>query len=103
MPHPDRIGADIGETYPLEDAITWAAHHGVKIIDVQLDGGNNAFTRIDAARAARIRDRCERDGIRLGLHTSSAVNVAETAPVVGEAVDAYLAAYVDAAARLGAG
>jgi len=75
----------------------------VRIIDVQLDGGDNAFTRIDATRAGRIRERCERDGIRLGLHTSSAVNVAELAPLVGEAVDAYLVGYVDAAARLGAG
>ena len=39
------------------------------------------------------------DGIRLGLHTSSAVNVAELAPLVGDAVDAYLQAYVDAAVR----
>ena len=46
---------------------------------------------------------CERHGIRLGLHTSSAVNVAEYAPYVGDAVERYLEAYVDAAALLGAG
>jgi sugar phosphate isomerase/epimerase len=103
MPDPSRIGIDVGEKLPLEDAVAWAAQHGVRIIDVQLDGGNNAFTRIDAERSGLIRDRCERDGIRLGLHTSSAVNVAELAPLVGEAVDAYLKAYVDAAKRLGAG
>jgi len=103
MPDANRIGIDVGEKLPLEDAIDWAARHGVRIIDVQLDGGENAFTRIDEARASWIRGRCERDGIRLGLHTSSAVNVAERAPLVGDAVDAYLKAYVDAAARLGAG
>jgi sugar phosphate isomerase/epimerase len=103
MPDPGRIGIDVGEKLPLEDAVAWAAKHRVGIIDVQLDGGDNAFTRIDAARGGRIRDRCERDGIRLGLHTSSAVNVAELAPIVGDAVDAYLKAYVDAAASLGAG
>jgi sugar phosphate isomerase/epimerase len=102
MADPGPIGIDIGEKLPLEDAIAWAARYSVRIIDVQLDGGDNAFTRIDAARAGRIRDRCERDGIRLGLHTSSAVNVAELAPLVGDAVDAYLKGYVDAAARLGA-
>jgi sugar phosphate isomerase/epimerase len=102
MTGPDRIGIDAGEKLPLEDAIIWAAHHGVRIIDVQLDGGTNAFTRIDAARAGPIRDRCERDGISLGLHTSSAVNVAELAPLVSEAADAYLKAYVDAAVLLGA-
>jgi len=97
-----RIGIDVGEKLPLEDAVAWAVQHGVHIIDVQLDGGDNAFTRIDAARAGRIRERCERAGIHLGLHTSSAVNVAELAPLVGDAVDAYLRAYVDAAALLGA-
>lgn len=103
MTDPERIGINVGEKLPLEQAVAWAARHGVGIIDVQLDGGDNAFTRIDAARAGRIRDACERDGIRLGLHTSSAVNVAELAPLVGDAVDAYLTAYVDAAAMLGAG
>ena len=103
MTNAHRIGIDIGEKLPLEAALSWASRHGVRIIDVQLDGGTNAFTRIDAARAHRIRDRCEHDGIQLGLHTSSAVNVAEYAPLVGEAVDAYLKAYVDAAALLGAG
>jgi sugar phosphate isomerase/epimerase len=100
--HFGRIGIDVGEKLPLEDAVSWAARHGVQIIDVQLDGGDNAFTRIDTARAGRIRGQCERDGIRLGLHTSSAVNVAELAPLVGEAVDTYLRGYVDAAAMLGA-
>ncbi|MSP01105.1 MAG: sugar phosphate isomerase/epimerase [Acetobacteraceae bacterium] len=103
MIDPGRIGIDAGEKLPLEHAVAWAARNGVGILDVQLDGGDNAFTRIDAARAKAIRTSCERDGIRLGLHTSSAVNVAELAPLVGDAVDAYLKAYVDAAAQLGAG
>ena len=100
MPDPGRIGIDIGEKLPLEDGIDWAVQAGVRIIDVQLDG---AGIRIDPARAHAIRDRCERHGIQLGLHTSSAVNVAELAPLVGDAVDQYLQAYVDAAATLGAG
>ena len=33
-------------------AVAWAARHSVRIIDVQLDGGDNAFTRIDAVRAS---------------------------------------------------
>jgi sugar phosphate isomerase/epimerase len=98
-----RFGIDVGEKLPLEAAIDWASRHGVRIIDVQLDGGDNAFTRIDASRASRIRGRCEQGGIQVGLHTSSSVNVAEMAPLVGDAVDAYLKAYVDAAAMLGAG
>jgi sugar phosphate isomerase/epimerase len=99
MADPGRIGIDVGEKLPLEDAVAWAARTGVQIIDVQLDG---AGIRIDAARAGRVREQCERHGIRLGLHTSSAVNIAELAPLVGDAVDAYLHAYIDAAATLGA-
>ena len=99
----DRIGIDIGRKLRLEDALTWAAGNDVRVIDVQLDTGDNAFTTFDAARARAIRTACERSGIALGLHTLSAVNVAEYAPLVADAVDAYLQAYVDAAALLGAG
>ncbi|MGE4046022.1 MAG: sugar phosphate isomerase/epimerase family protein, partial [Acetobacteraceae bacterium] len=99
----DRIGIDVGRKLRLEDAVAWATRHGVRVIDVQLDTGENAFTRIDGGRARAVRQACEQAGIALGLHTSSAVNVAEYAPLVGEAVDDYLRAYVDAAVRLGAG
>jgi sugar phosphate isomerase/epimerase len=99
----DRIGVDVGRKLKLESAIEWAARHGVRIIDVQLDSGDNAFTLFDAARAASLRDACERCGVQLGLHTSSAVNVAEYAPLLSEAADAYLRAYVDASVLLDAG
>src|SRR5690349_5791609 len=98
----DRIGIDVGRKLKLEDAVDWAAAHGVRFIDVQLDTGANALGTIDPARAAALRASCKRGGIHLGLHTASAVNVAEYAPYVGEAVEQYLRAYVDAAARLGA-
>jgi sugar phosphate isomerase/epimerase len=99
----DRIGIDVGRKLKLEDAIAWAASHGVRFIDVELDTGANAFTSFDATRAAGIRDACARAGVRLGLHTSSAVNVAEYVPLLAEAADAYLRTYIDAAALLGAG
>jgi sugar phosphate isomerase/epimerase len=98
----DRIGIDIGRKLKLEDAIAWAARHGVRTIDVELDTGANAFTSFDATRAAGIRDACARAGVQLGLHTSSAVNVAEYAPLLAEAADAYLRAYIDASVLLGA-
>lgn len=98
----DRIGIDVGRKLKLEDAIAWAAAHGVRHVDIQLDTGENAFSRIDAARARAIRAAAEGAGVRLGLHTSSAVNVGEYAPVLSEATDAYLRAYIDAAERLGA-
>jgi len=98
----DRIGIDVGRKLRLEDAIEWAASHRVRFIDVQLDTGANALGTIDAARAAAVRAGCEGRGIHLGLHTASAVNVAEYAPFVADAVEQYLRAYVDAAVRLGA-
>jgi sugar phosphate isomerase/epimerase len=99
----DRIGVDIGRKLPLEEAVDWAARHQVRFIDLQLDTGANALGTIDDERAATVRSACERHGIRLGLHTASAVNVAEYAPYVGDAVERYLGAYVDAAVGLGAG
>ena len=98
-----RIGIDFGRQLPLEDAIDWAARRGVSLVDVQLDTGRNHVTSFDGPRADAVRLSCDKHAIHLGLHTLSAVNVAEYAPLVAEAVDAYLAAYVDAAARLGAG
>jgi sugar phosphate isomerase/epimerase len=98
----DRIGVDIGRRLGLEDAVEWAARHDVRSIDVQLDTAANALTSLDDARAASVRASCEKYGIHLGLHTLSAVNVAEYSPYVGEAVDQYLRAYIDAYGKLGA-
>ena len=98
----ERIGIDIGRKLRLEDAVAWAAEHRVRFIDVQLDTGANALGTIDRARAAAVRAECERHSIHLGLHTASAVNVAEYAPFVGDAVERYLETYVDAAGLLGA-
>jgi sugar phosphate isomerase/epimerase len=99
----ERIGIDIGRKLRLEEAVAWAAEHQVRFIDLQLDAGANALGTIDDKRAAAVRTACERYGIRLGLHTASAVNVAEYAPYVGDAVEQYLCAYVDASVKLGAG
>src|SRR6202161_3368132 len=98
----ERIGVDVGRKLVLEDAVEWAAEHRVRYIDIQLDTGDNALTTISGIRGSRVRALCERHGVTLGLHTASAVNVAEYAPYVGDAVEAYLKAYVDASVRLGA-
>ncbi len=98
----DRIGIDVGRRLKLEDAIEWAAMHAVRFIDIQLDTAANALTSFDDARSAGVRKACERHGIHLGLHTLSAVNVAEYSPYVAEAVDRYLKAYVEIAPKLGA-
>ncbi len=96
----DRIGIDVGRKLSVEDAVTWAAENGVAYIDCQIDVAPNALRSFDDARAAPIRTACAEHGIHLGLHTLSAVNIAEFAPFVGDAVDEYLKAYVDVSVRL---
>jgi sugar phosphate isomerase/epimerase len=98
----DRIGVDIGRRMKLEDGIEWAARNGVRFIDIQLDTGANAVTTFDEARCRAIRAALDKHGIHLGLHTLSAVNVAEYSPFLSDAVDAYLRAYIDVAPKLGA-
>ena len=98
----DRIGVDVGRRLKLEDAIEWAAKNGLRHIDIQLDTGENALPLFDAKRCARIRKLLDKHGLKLGLHTASAVNVAEYSPIVSEAVTEYLKKYVDLVVKLGA-
>ena len=98
----DRIGIDLGRRIRLEEGIEWAAKNGVRYLDIQLDTAANALTTFDDARAAAVRRACERHGIHLGLHTLSAVNVAEYSPFVSEAMDQYLRSYADIYPKLGA-
>lgn len=98
----ERIGIDLGRRIRLEEGIEWAAKHGVRYIDIQLDTAANAITTFDDSRAGKVRAACERHGIQLGLHTLSAVNVAEYSPYVSEAMDQYLRSYVDIYPKLGA-
>src|SRR5437773_10656919 len=46
--------------------------------------------------------RVERHRIHLGLHSASAVNVAETSPLLADSAEQYLQTYIDLAGRLGA-
>lgn len=74
----------------------------MRYIDIQLDYGENAFTRFDDGCAAAVREACERQGLHLGLHTLSAINVAEYSPLLSEAVDECLKACIDISPKLGA-
>jgi len=96
----DRIGIDVGRKLGVEEAIAWAGRHGVKAIDVQCDIAPNALESFDERRCAGIREATQTAGVRLALHTLSAVNVAEISPFLRDAADQYLAAYIDLAARL---
>jgi sugar phosphate isomerase/epimerase len=98
-----RIGIDLGRKMKLEDGIEWAARNGVRFIDSEIDTEPNALLTFTDARAKPIRAALEKHGVQLGLHTLSAVNIAETSPFVSDAVDQYLRTYIDTAKRLNAG
>ncbi len=98
----DRIGVDISRRLKIEDAIEWAAKNKLRHIDIQLDTGENALPKFDTRRCAGVRKLLDKHGIALGLHTNSAVNVAEYSPVVAEAVTEYLMTYVNIVPKLGA-
>lgn len=98
----DRIGIDLGRKIRLEEGIEWAAKNGVRFIDVQLDTAENALPAFDSKRCTGVRRLLDRHGVKLGLHTNSAVNVAEYSPYVAEAVTEYLKSYVDIFPKLGA-
>ncbi len=97
-----RIGIDCGRQLAIEDAVGWAAKHGISYLEVEADHAPNALESFTAERCRPVRAMCEKHGIHLGLHTLSAVNVGETSPFVRDAVDRYLEGYVDAAIRVGA-
>jgi sugar phosphate isomerase/epimerase len=99
----ERIGVDVGRRLAIEEAVSWAGRAGLRHIDVQIDVAPNALESFDEARCAGVRALCAREGVRLGLHTNSAVNIAEYAPFLRDAADQYLAVYIDTARRLGAG
>jgi sugar phosphate isomerase/epimerase len=101
----DRIGVDLGGRRRLEDGLTWAGAHGVHYVDACLEGSPdhpNAPATWTTARVAAVRAACERHDIHVGLHSASAVNVAETSPLLADAADQYLTTYIDLAGRLGA-
>src|ERR1051325_4558407 len=99
----DRIGIDIGIKHSVEAGLRWAATHGLRYVDFRLDTGPEAFAAFTAERCAALRAQAEGAGITLGLHTLSAVNIAEYAPYLAEAADHYLRTYIDIARALQAG
>jgi sugar phosphate isomerase/epimerase len=98
----DRIGIDLSRSMRIEDGVEWAAKNNVRHLDIQLDNEANAITTFDEKRVKAVRSVCEKHGIAIGLHTSSAVNAAEYAPHASEGVDNYLKSYIDIYPRLGA-
>lgn len=97
----DRIGYDSGAAR-LEDSLAFAAQHGFHYLDFSADTGPNRLDRWPDQRLRAVRALLDRHEIALTVHTASSVNVAEFAPGVSDAVDAYLRANIDLARRLAA-
>ncbi|ETW99554.1 MAG: hypothetical protein ETSY1_14555 [Candidatus Entotheonella factor] len=98
----DRIGIDIGVKRAVEEGITWAAENGVRYVDFRLETGPDSFTAFTPERCEAIRDHADAMGITIGLHTLSAVNIAEFSPHLAQAADDYLRTYIDIAKAIDA-
>jgi sugar phosphate isomerase/epimerase len=99
MPPAERFGFNSPAVQPIEQTLRWAAEHGFHHVDFNADRAPNRD--FDAGRVSAVRELCERHIIGLAIHTSSAVNNAEIAPYVSEAVDEYLRDNLRLARRLG--
>jgi sugar phosphate isomerase/epimerase len=99
----DRIGVDLGQRNKIEDGLAAAVKHGVRYLDLKIDVAPNAIETLTPERVRGIRQICEAHGIHVGIHTMSAVNVAEVAPHVRDGVDRYLMGHMEACKLLGGG
>ena len=91
----------VGAKGTLEDEIERAGARGMEFVEFNADLDDNAFDRFDDARVRRVREAADHAGVRIAIHTSSAVNTAEFAPFFDAAVGRYLETNIELAARLG--
>jgi sugar phosphate isomerase/epimerase len=97
----DRIGVDLGQRNKIEDGLAAAVAHGIRYLDLKIDVAPNAIETLTPERIRGIRAVCDAHGIHVGIHTMSAVNVAEVAPHVRDGVDRYLFGHLEACSKLG--
>lgn len=86
----------------IEDDVRWAAANGFAAAAFMTDAGANSLDAWSDDRVAKVRRLASDLKVKLIIHTLSAVNVAEFVPGMRDAVDQYLAANVDLAAKLDA-
>ncbi len=99
----ERVGVEYGRSMSAEDAVIHAGKNDIRFIDINIDVAPNALDSFDEQRCEKLRALCDAHRVNLGLHTLSAVNIAEITPFLKESVDLYLRTYIDIAARLSAG
>ena len=88
-------------SWPLEQAIQFAVEHGFGRVDFNADNAANYPGTFTPERIAEARALIERHGVRVGIHASSAVNMAEITPVMAAAADEYLRQNLDLSRALG--
>jgi hydroxypyruvate isomerase len=97
----ERIGIDLGQRNKIEDGLAAAVKHDVKYLDLKVDVAPNAIETLTPERIKGIRETCDKHGIHVGIHTMSAVNMAEVAPHVRDGVERYLFGHMEACKKLG--
>jgi sugar phosphate isomerase/epimerase len=88
-------------SWPLEQAIEQAANYGFSRCDFNADGPSNYPATFTAERVQSVRGLAERHGVIIGIHSLSAVNMAEITPVMAAAADEYVRQNIELAAALG--
>ncbi len=103
MDHASRFVFSGPGSWPLERAIEWGAGHGFGRVDFNADGAANYPATFTPERVRAVRALAEGRGVRLGIHSLSAVNMAEITPVMAAAADEYVRQNLDLARALGCG
>jgi sugar phosphate isomerase/epimerase len=88
-------------SWPLEQAIGWAVEHGFRRVDFNADNRANDPATFTPERVVLIRGLSNEHGVAIGIHCSSAVNMAEFTPVMAAAADDYVRQNLDLAQALG--
>jgi sugar phosphate isomerase/epimerase len=101
MDHATRFVFSGPGAWPLERAMQWGAEHGFTRIDFNADGAPNYPAAFTPERVGAVRELADRHGLALGLHTLSAINMAEITPVMHTAIDEYVRENFDLARALG--
>lgn len=88
-------------SWPLEQAIRWAVDHDFTRVDFNADNPANYPGSFTPDRIGTVRYLAADHGLTLGIHSSSAVNMAEITPVMAAAADAYVRENLALAEALG--
>jgi len=88
-------------SWPLEQAIQFAVEHGFSRVDFNADNAANYPRTFTSERIARVRSLVTDHGVRVGIHSSSAVNMAEITPVMAAAADEYVRQNLDLSRAIG--